>query len=59
VAYFAGEHTRKDHPASVEGAIWSGQDVANSVCRAAGGCTYVSFFSPPLLLLFSSLLYSL
>mgnify|MGYP003641609124 CR=1 FL=1 len=36
--HFAGEHTRRDHPSSMEGAIWSGEDAANEVCRAVGGC---------------------
>jgi len=37
--YWAGEHTRKDFIQTVHGAIFSGVDAANKVCKAVGGCS--------------------
>jgi len=37
--YWAGEHTRKDFISTVHGAVYSGQDAANNVCKALGGCS--------------------
>jgi len=37
--YWAGEHTRKDFISTVHGAMYSGQDAANSICKALNGCS--------------------
>lgn len=37
--YWAGEHTRVDFPATVHGAMFSGTDAANIVCKALRGCS--------------------